>query len=147
MRLERSRSPNQRIALSQREQGWRKRIPLFTPLALAHFPEAPRIVPPAVRGRLPVEEPDKGDERWRLSDKPCEIYSRTHSALVSGRSSNSVRSRAASASMPARACNAYWNGCVAASNTLAHCLARTRETSLRKVSPRSQCRGRPHWVC
>ena len=64
MRLERSRSPNQRIVLSQRQQGWRKRIPLFTPLALAHFPEAPRIVPPAVRGRLPVEEPDKGDERW-----------------------------------------------------------------------------------
>ena len=29
MRLERSRSPNQRIVLSQCEQGWRKRIPLF----------------------------------------------------------------------------------------------------------------------
>ena len=152
MRLERSRSPNQRIVLSQREQGWRKRIPLFTPLALAHFPEAPRIVPPAVRGRLPVEKPDKGDagatSRSFVRKALREIQSyalrpSNETIVVSGRSSNSVRSRAASASVPARACNAYWNGCVAASNTLAHCLARTRETSLRKVSPVAMPRTPP----
>ena len=77
MRLERSRSPNQRIVLSQREQGWRKRIPLFTPLALAHFPEAPRVVPPA-RRRAGQRRRALARPPAVLSKKPCERYSRTH---------------------------------------------------------------------